>query len=113
MPPRLQFWRPFATDFEIATVAVPPVDDRLVHRLPVDTIRLSGRNPRVNLPALDELAESLREHGLLQPIVVRRVADGGYELIAGHRRLEAARTLGWAEIPAVVRNDLPRSRRTS
>jgi ParB family chromosome partitioning protein len=97
--------RPSLADFEIATVAVPPVDDRLVHRLPVDNIRLSGRNPRVNLPALDELADSLREHGLLQPIVVRRIAAGGYELIAGHRRLEAARTLGWAEISAVVRDD--------
>jgi ParB family transcriptional regulator, chromosome partitioning protein len=97
--------RPSLADFEIATVAVPPIDDRLVHRLPVDTIRLSGRNPRVKFPALDELADSLREHGLLQPIVVRRIADGGYELIAGHRRLEAARTLGWAEISAVVRDD--------
>jgi hypothetical protein len=50
---------PSLADFEIATVAVPPVDDRLVHRLPLDTVRLTGRNPRVNFPALAELANSL------------------------------------------------------
>jgi ParB family chromosome partitioning protein len=56
------------------------------------------------LDGIDELADSLRAHGLLQPIVVRRLG-GTYELIAGHRRLEAARLLGWTEIAAVVRDD--------
>jgi ParB family transcriptional regulator, chromosome partitioning protein len=97
--------RPSLADFEVATTAVPPVDDRLVHRLPVAAIRLSGRNPRANLPALDELVDSIREHGLLQPIVVRRVGSE-YELIAGHRRLEASKTLGETEIAAVVRTDV-------
>jgi ParB family transcriptional regulator, chromosome partitioning protein len=52
--------------------------------------------------ALGELAESLRSSGLLQPVVVRP-ADGGYELIAGERRLRAADRLGWNEIGAIVR----------
>jgi ParB family chromosome partitioning protein len=88
----------------MATAAVPPVDDRIVHQIPLADIRPSPRNPRQRLDGLDELAESLRTHGLLQPVVVGR-RGRGYELIAGHRRLEAARRLGWAEIAAVVRDE--------
>ena len=51
---------------------------------------------------LEELAASLREHGIMQPLVVRS-ADGGYQVIAGWRRLEAARRAGLAEVPVVVR----------
>ncbi|MEP6807051.1 MAG: ParB/RepB/Spo0J family partition protein, partial [Chloroflexota bacterium] len=50
-----------------------------------------------------ELAASIAQHGVLQPIVVRASADGGYELIAGERRLRAARIAGLTHIPAVVR----------
>lgn len=96
--------RPSLADFEVAAAAVPPVDDRIVHQVPVASIRDSGRNPRAQLPAIDELADSLREHGPLQPIVVRRLASG-YELIAGHRRLQAAKVLGWTDIAAVVREE--------
>jgi ParB family chromosome partitioning protein len=96
--------RPSYADFEVAAAAVPAVDDRVVHRVGVSMIRLSGRNPRDELRGLDELADSLQEHGLLQPIVVRRV-PGGYELIAGHRRLEAWKRLGKTEITAVVRDE--------
>jgi ParB family chromosome partitioning protein len=51
---------------------------------------------------IPELASSLRTYGLLQPVVVRPV-DGGYVLLAGHRRVEAARSLGWETIAAIVR----------
>lgn len=50
-----------------------------------------------------ELVNSVRVHGVLQPIVVRSKGDGGYELVAGERRLRAARAAGLARIPAVVR----------
>lgn len=50
-----------------------------------------------------ELAASIALHGVIQPIVVRAAADGGYELIAGERRLRAARIAGLSHIPAVVR----------
>jgi len=52
---------------------------------------------------LQELAESIRENGILQPIVVRR-SGSGYELVAGERRLRASRILGLKEIPALVRD---------
>jgi ParB family chromosome partitioning protein len=83
---------------------VPPVDDRLVHSLPIASIQPSPRNPRQQLTGIDELAASLQAHGLVQPIVVRRAADG-YQLVAGHRRLQAARALGWSEIQAVIRGE--------
>jgi ParB/RepB/Spo0J family partition protein len=72
--------------------------------IPLAALGESGRNPRRKLHAIDELAESLTAHGLLQPVVVRVRAPGKYELIAGHRRVAAARQLGWASIQAVVRS---------
>ncbi|HET6318071.1 MAG TPA: ParB/RepB/Spo0J family partition protein, partial [Chloroflexota bacterium] len=71
-------------------------------RVPLEAIRPNPHNPRRRLPNITELAESIRAHGLLQPIVLRPV-DGVFEVVAGHRRLAAARELGWTEIPALVR----------
>jgi ParB family chromosome partitioning protein len=93
--------------FAAATAAarkVAPVDDHIADSLPVNTIQPSPRNPRLSLTGIDELAASIRAHGLMQPIVVRPVASG-YELVAGHRRLEAVRSLGWTEIAAIVREE--------
>ena len=53
---------------------------------------------------LDELAKSLKENGVLQPILVRRKGDGIFELIAGERRLRAAKSAGLDKIPALIRN---------
>lgn len=80
------------------------VQDRITHSLPVASIQPSPRNPRHHVEGIAELADSLRAHGLLQPVVVRR-RGAAYELIAGHRRLEAAKVLGWTEIAAVVRDE--------
>ena len=91
-------------DLEAAASVHRPVQDRLADEIPLDQVRVSPRNPRHKLDALDDLAASLQEYGLLQPVVVRRV-DGAYELIAGHRRLAAARQLGWRRIGAVVRDE--------
>jgi ParB family chromosome partitioning protein len=91
--------------FAQATAVVPPVDDRIVHMVPVADIRPSPHNPRHRLEGIDELAASIAEHQLLQPVVVRRRGRDGYELIAGHRRLEAVKKLGWTEIAAVVRDE--------
>lgn len=72
----------------------------------VDQIRPSREQVRSRFDAepLGELAESIRLHGVLQPLLVRRLADG-YELIAGERRWRAARIAGLRAVPAVVRPD--------
>jgi ParB family chromosome partitioning protein len=72
----------------------------------VDQIRPSGQQVRTRFDAepLGELAESIRQHGILQPLLVRKHADG-YELIAGERRWRAARLAGLTAVPAVVRGD--------
>ena len=72
----------------------------------VDQIRPSHQQVRTRFEAepLGELAESIRHHGVLQPILVRRLPDG-YELIAGERRWRAARLAGLTSVPAVVRFD--------
>ena len=74
--------------------------------LPVDDIRPNPRQPRsyFSPEALEELAASIREHGVIQPLVVADAPDGrGYVLIAGERRLQAAKLAGLARVPAVVR----------
>src|SRR5262249_17387363 len=91
-------------DLKVAAAAHRPVDDRPSDYIAVDQVRVSPRNPRHKVEGLDELAASLQEYGLLQPVVVRRV-NGPYELIAGHRRLAAAEQLGWHQIAAVVRTE--------
>ena len=91
-------------DLKAAAAAHQPVDDRPSDYIAVDQVHDSPRNPRHKVEGLDELAASLQEYGLLQPVVVRRV-NGTYELIAGHRRLAAAKQLGWRQIAAVVRDE--------
>ena len=82
----------------------------------VTTVPTAEINPNPDQPrrrfdpdALGALAESIRRHGLLQPLVVRR-AENGYELIAGERRLRAARHAGLDEVPVVVRQATPPER---
>jgi len=76
-----------------------------VPEIPVERISRNPHQPRNHFDEADtaELAASIGLHGVLQPIVVRTTADGGYELIAGERRLRAARLAGLTHIPAVVR----------
>lgn len=76
--------------------------------LPIKDIRPNPFQPRqdVDPTALEELVSSIKQAGLLQPVVVRRANGGGgsYELIAGERRLRACQQLGWERIPAVQRD---------
>lgn len=53
--------------------------------------------------ALSELADSIREHGIIQPLLVRPLETGGYQLVAGERRWRAARMIGLTEVPVVVK----------
>ncbi len=76
-----------------------------LQQIPVDSIRPNPFQPReaFDSTAIAELANSLRTAGLLQPIVLRPVDGGTFELIAGERRWRAARQLGWERIGAVIR----------
>lgn len=72
----------------------------------IDSVRPNEYQPRRRFEesSLSELADSIRELGVLQPILVRPLPHGGYGLIAGERRWRAARRVGLAEIPAIVRS---------
>jgi ParB family transcriptional regulator, chromosome partitioning protein len=76
-----------------------------VEQLPVDRIARNPHQPRERFDdeQLRELADSIRSHGVIQPIVVRSLPDGSYELIAGERRLRASRLAGLTTIPGIVR----------
>lgn len=76
-----------------------------VVELDVERIRANPRQPRTafDTARLNELAESIHSTGLLQPILVRRAEDGDLELVAGERRLRAARLAGLSTVPAIVR----------
>lgn len=75
-------------------------------RLPLDRLKANPNQPRrvFDEDALQELAASIREHGIIQPVVVEAADDGEYLIVAGERRCRAARIAGLREVPAVVRN---------
>jgi ParB family transcriptional regulator, chromosome partitioning protein len=80
--------------------------DGALRSLPVDVIQRGRYQPRVDMhpESLQNLADSIREQGVVQPIVVRGIGDGRYEIIAGERRWRAAQLAGLHEIPAVIRD---------
>jgi ParB/RepB/Spo0J family partition protein len=75
-----------------------------VRNIPVDRIDPNPNQPRMAMDkaGLDDLTASVREHGVLQPILVRPETGNRYQLIAGERRLRAARAVGLAMIPALI-----------
>ena len=72
--------------------------------LPISQVESYSAQPRklFDGEALEELADSIREHGVIQPLTVRKLSSGYYQIIAGERRWRAARMAGLTEIPAVV-----------
>ncbi|WP_029068028.1 ParB/RepB/Spo0J family partition protein [Jonesia quinghaiensis] len=82
-----------------------PVPGARFAELPIDAIIPNPRQPRVNFDEgeLEELVGSIREIGVLQPIVVRQRDDSGYELIMGERRWRASQEAGLTAIPAIIR----------
>jgi len=76
----------------------------------VSELKVSQIEPNTNQPrrdfdmgALQELADSIREHGVIQPLVVRPLEKGGYQIVAGERRWRAARMAGLTQMPVVIR----------
>jgi ParB family chromosome partitioning protein len=83
-----------------------PVDSgERIRQISLASIRPSPLQPRKDFAqdALQELVDSIRQHGIIQPLIVRE-ADGGHELIAGERRWRAAQELGLTEVPVIVRS---------
>lgn len=74
--------------------------------VPIEFVARSPRNPRRHFDEneLQDLASSIRQHGIVQPVVVRTVAGNRFEIIAGERRWRAAQLAGFAEIPVIVRD---------
>lgn len=77
-----------------------------VIQLPVDQIVPNRYQPRTifNEEKIKELAQTIRTHGIIQPIVVRKAENQTYEIIAGERRWRAVKSLEWENIPAIIRD---------
>ena len=91
----------------ISSAASVAAADRRPAELDIDLLKPNPQQPRqqIDEPALDALAQSIRSHGVIQPILVRRTHEG-YEIIAGERRWRAAQRAGLLKVPVVFR-DVP------
>src|SRR5699024_1162078 len=74
-------------------------------QIPVDDIHPNRFQPRsiLNEKAIEELAQTIRTHGMIQPIIVRKLEENDYEIIAGERRWRAVKLLEWETLPAMSR----------
>ena len=76
-----------------------------VHELDIASIQANRYQPRSDFQeeALEDLKDSIQQYGVLQPVLVRHLPTGGYELIAGERRFRAAKLAGLKTVPAILR----------
>jgi ParB family chromosome partitioning protein len=88
-----------------ALLGTSDLDTDQLREIDIDRILPNSHQPRKNFDeqGLSELADSIREHGVVQPVVVRGLDDGFFQLIAGERRWRAAQRAGLLRIPAVIR----------
>src|SRR5713101_2353761 len=88
-----------------ALLGTSDLESDQLREIDIDRILPNSHQPRKNFDeeGLNELADSIREHGVVQPIVVRVLEDGFFQLIAGERRWRAAQRIGLVRIPAVIR----------
>jgi ParB family transcriptional regulator, chromosome partitioning protein len=90
-----------------AFLSSPSADDDAVpvQSLPIDSIYLPKHQPRYHFDPqkMEQLVRSIQQHGILEPLLVRPIDGGNYELVAGERRYRAAQTLGLLEVPVVIR----------
>ena len=77
-----------------------------IEKIAIDAIRPNKYQPRsiFSEEKIEELARTIHTHGVIQPIVIRSVGDGKFEIIAGERRYRAMKLLEWTEVPAIVRD---------
>ena len=81
-----------------------PEEEKTSLYLPISQVESCASQPRKQFDpdALADLADSIREHGIIQPLTVRKLQSGYYQIIAGERRWRAARMAGLSEVPAIV-----------
>ena len=91
---------------EVVTAEPPKQGTADILRIPVDLVEPNPFQPRMSFDqeALEELADSIRALGLIQPITVRRTAKGKYQIISGERRFRACRMTGMDMVPAYIRD---------
>jgi ParB/RepB/Spo0J family partition protein len=97
---------PASDPFTAAAVATPAGGGAGPATVPLALIDADPDNLRADVGDVTELAQSIQELGVLQPVLLRRTPDGRYALVAGHRRRAGAEAAGLAEIPAVVQDDM-------
>ena len=85
-----------------------PVDENSVVLLPIEKLKASVYQPRkaFDEEKLNELASSIKEHGLLEPLLVKKSQDDLYEIICGERRYRACKLVNLSSIPCLIRDDL-------
>ena len=106
MSPRKKTDKPFSSK-----ITAPWVDPLTQEQVPISAIPLAEIQPRTQQPrryfdpeALTELIASVKQHGILQPLLVRPRPSGGYELVAGERRYRAAQEIGLTQVPVYIRD---------
>ena len=84
----------------------PKTDPQGVNEIAIEDLSPGQYQPRKKMykSSLDELAQSIKEQGVLQPLIVRRLASGRFEIVVGERRWRAAQMAGLAKVPAIVRD---------
>jgi ParB family chromosome partitioning protein len=96
---------PPQTNAKVLSEAVETNPDSRVWNIAIDKLVPGIYQPRKNFDkeSLNELANSIKENGIIQPITVRKRASGGFEILAGERRWRAAQTAGLHEVPAIIK----------
>ena len=96
---------PSGFEDEIEEVVEETVISNTVSKIPLEKISVNPKQPRRHFDedALEELSSSIKSHGLIQPITVRQMPDGNFQLISGERRMRASKLAGLEEIPAYIR----------
>ncbi|WAA09539.1 nucleoid occlusion protein [Fervidibacillus albus] len=84
----------------------PDLGKEVITQIPISRIRPNRYQPRTifDEEKIHELAKTIHTHGIIQPIVVRKVEGDFYEIIAGERRFRAVKTLDWETVPAIIRD---------
>ncbi|MEN1937966.1 nucleoid occlusion protein [Paenibacillus sp. 102] len=97
------------SEFELQDESHEEIDKKIheeIQEIPIANIIPNRYQPRTVFDdaRIDELALTIRTHGLIQPIVIRQYEEDKYEIIAGERRFRAATKLGWEKVPAIIKN---------